>query len=35
MMKRPVWKNIVFFGIKDEMMVTIPESFNLHQSKAE
>ena len=27
MMKRPVWKNTVFYGIKDEMMVTISERF--------
>jgi len=29
MMRRPVWKNIVFFGIKDEMIVTISERFKL------
>ena len=35
MMKRPVWKNIVFlFGIKDEMMVTISERFKSRPVKS-
>jgi len=34
MMNRPVWKNIVFFGIKDETMVTIPERFKFRPVKS-
>ena len=34
MMKRPIWKNIVFFGIKDEMMVTISERFKFRPVKS-
>jgi len=32
--ERPVWNNIVFFGIKDEMMVTISERFKFRPVKS-
>jgi len=34
MMKRPVWKKILLFGIKDEIMVTILERFKFRSVKS-